>query len=82
MLEKEKARAADLALSTDDEVFIKLVAEKSRHIATLQREMTAVRKDNALADPVAALTTEGLRELLAEQRPEKALAVQQLIDRR
>ena len=75
LLEKEKARAAELALSTDDEVFIKLVAEKSRHIEALQREMAAVRKDNALADHVAALTVEGLRDLLAEQRPEKALDV-------
>ena len=75
LLEKEKARAAELAISTDDEVFIKLVAEKSRHIEALQREMAAVRKDNALADHVAALTVEGLRDLLAEQRPEKALDV-------
>ena len=71
----EKARAAEIALSTDDGVFIRLVAEKSRHIEALQREMAAVRKDNALADHVAALTVEGLRELLAEQKPEKALDV-------
>ncbi len=75
LLEKEKARAAELALSTDDEVFIKRVAAKSCHIEALQREMTAVRKDNVLADPVAALPREGLRDLLAEQRPEKALEV-------
>ena len=61
LLEKEKARAAELALSTDDEVFINLVAEKSRHIEALQREISAVRKDNAPADHVAALTVEGLR---------------------
>ena len=72
LLENEKARAAELALSTDD-VFIKLVAEKCRHIEALQREMTAVRKDHTLADYVIALTEEGLRELLDEQRPEKAL---------
>ncbi len=72
LLGKEMARAAELALSIDD-VFFKLAAEKSRHIEALQREMTAVRKDNALADPVAALTGEGFRELLDGQRPERAL---------
>ena len=38
-LEKEKNRAAELALTSDSDTFIALVEERSRHIESLRREV-------------------------------------------
>ena len=71
-LEKEKNRAAELALTSDANTFISIVEERSRHIEALRREANAVRKDDTLSNQLAGMTLEGLRGLLADQSPEKA----------
>jgi hypothetical protein len=68
-----------LALSSDDETFLKLFEEKSRQIEALQHEATAVRADNELTVQLANLTTETLKAILLEQGPEKSLHT--LVDR-
>ena len=78
-LEKEKNRAAELALTSDSDTFVALVEERSRHIESLRREANAVRQDDTLSKQLAGMTVEGLRGLLADQTPEKAL--QTLVDR-
>jgi site-specific DNA recombinase len=78
-LEKEKNRAAELALTSDSDTFIALVEERSRHIDSLRREAEAVRNDDTLSKQLAGMTVEGLRGILADQSPEKAL--QTLVDR-
>lgn len=77
-LEKEKARAADLALR-EESTFLPMVTEKARQIESLQREAAAVRADGALSRQLSSLTVARLRELLADQGPAKAL--QTLVER-
>jgi site-specific DNA recombinase len=78
-LEKEKNRAAQLALTSDADTFIAIVEERSRHIDSLKREAEAVRQDDTLSKQLAGLTVDRLRGLLADQSPQKAL--QTLVDR-
>jgi site-specific DNA recombinase len=78
-LEKEKNRAAELALTSDANTFIALVEERSRHIESLRREAEAVRQDDTLSKQLAGMTVEGLKGLLADHSPEKALQI--LVDR-
>jgi hypothetical protein len=58
---------------------VALVEERSRHIESLRREADAVRQDDTLSKQLAGMTVDGLRGLLADQSPEKAL--QTLVDR-
>ena len=53
--------------------------EHSRHIEGLHREADAVRHDDTLSKQLAAMTVEGLKGLLADHSPEKALEI--LVDR-
>lgn len=78
-LEREKARAAELALTSDATTFLGLVSEKSRQIDALKREVAAVRADNSLSQELARLTVERLRELVTDQGPVKMLET--LVDR-
>lgn len=78
-LEREKKRAAELALSQDSATFLNLVSERTRQIEALRREAEAVRTDDALSRQLASLSLPKLRELLADRDPAKALA--SLVDR-
>ena len=53
--------------------------ERSRHIESLRREAVAVRQDDTLSKQLAGMTVEGLKGLLADHSPEKALQI--LVDR-
>jgi DNA invertase Pin-like site-specific DNA recombinase len=75
-LEREKARAAELALV--DPAFVDLVAERGRQVEALRRELEAHRQDDRLGDVVRELTVGGLRELLADQDP--ATRIQLLVE--
>lgn len=78
-LEKEKSRAAELALTSDADTFLSIVKDRSRHIESLRREADAVRQDDTLSKRLSGLTVDRLRALLTEQNPERAL--QTLVDR-
>ena len=56
-----------------------LVEERSRYIESLRREAKAVRQDDTLSKQLAGMTVEGLKGLLADHSPEKALEI--LVDR-
>lgn len=78
--EREKARAAEIALSSDEsETFLALVRQKSEQIDALKREAEAVRADDVISRELAGLTPERLREILADRTPAKAL--QSLVER-
>lgn len=77
-LEREKRRAAELAL-TGGAVYQELVAERQRQIEALQREAEAAAKDQELSRHLASLTVESLQELLADQDP--ARRIQTLVER-
>lgn len=77
-LEKEKARAAQLAVSGDD-AFIDVVAQKSRQIEALRREQEALEREDSLGQHLSALTPDALRRLLAAQDP--ARRVETLVER-
>lgn len=78
-LEREKAKAAQLALSSEADTFLELVTERSRQIDALRREATAIRKEATLTEHTSSLTPDQLRERLAEQGP--ARAIQTLLER-
>jgi hypothetical protein len=78
-LEREKIRAAELALTSDADTFTKIVEERTRHIESLRREADAVRHDDTLSQQLAGMTVDTLRGLLADQSPAKAM--QTLVDR-
>lgn len=78
-LDKERDRAAQLALTSDADTFTGIVEERSRHIESLKREADAVRQDDTLSKRFAGMTVESLRGLLADQSPGRAL--QTLVDR-
>jgi DNA invertase Pin-like site-specific DNA recombinase len=78
-LEREKARAAELALTADNETFLQLVRQRSSQIEALRREAEAVRTDDVLARQLAGLTLPKLRALLADHEPAKAM--QSLVER-
>lgn len=77
-LEREKTKAAQLALS-DPDTFLPLVAERARQIEALKREAAAIRTEASLSESTRELTPEQLRERLAEQGP--ARAIQTLLER-
>ena len=52
-LEREKVKAAELALTVDDGgTFTKLITERSSQIAALRHELAAVEKDAAITEAV------------------------------
>ncbi len=72
--EREKARAAELALSESaSETYLALVRQRSEQIEALKREADAVRADDALSRELAGLSIEKLRAVLADRTPAKAL---------
>jgi hypothetical protein len=78
--EREKARAAELALSESDAgVYVSLVRQRSEQIDALKREADAVRADDALSRDLANLSIDKLRAILADRPPAKAL--QSLVER-
>lgn len=78
--EREKARAAELALSeAASDTYLALVRARSEQIEALKREADAVRADDALARELSTLTAGKLRSLLAERGPAKTL--QSLVER-
>jgi DNA invertase Pin-like site-specific DNA recombinase len=72
-LEREKTRAAELALTSDAATFLGLVSEKSRQVEALKREVSAVRADKSLSQELARLTVDRLRELVTDQGPRRML---------
>lgn len=78
-LEKEKAKAAQLALTSDADTFLQLVAERGRQIDALKREAVAIRAEASLSTTTRELTPAQLRELLSEQGPSRA--IQTLLER-
>lgn len=80
-LQREKDRAAELALSVEDGgTFTRLVEDRSKQIAALRAELAAIEADAALTQVVRALTPRKLRELLFELGgPSEALPA--LVDR-
>jgi site-specific DNA recombinase len=78
-LEREKAKAAQLALTSEADTFLKLVEERGRQIDALRREAAAIRSEATLTEHTGKLTPEQLRERLAEQGP--ARAIQTLVER-
>lgn len=77
-LEREKTKAAQLALS-DPDTFLPLVAERARQIEALRREAAAIRTEASLSESTRELTPNQLRERLSEQGP--ARAIQTLLER-
>lgn len=78
-LEKEKTKAAELALTSDADTFLQLVTDRSRQIEALRRESAALRAEGGLLQHTASLTVAQLREHLAEQGP--ARAIQTFVER-
>lgn len=76
-LRREKAKAARLALSGDAETFLPLVAERTRQIDALAREVEAIRAEAALGEQTRAMTIAQLREHLIEP----AKAVETMVER-
>lgn len=74
-LEKEKAKAAELALGDAGETFLNLVRSRSDQIETLRREASSIRKDTSLSDHIGRLTVTGLREMVADADPAKAIEI-------
>jgi site-specific DNA recombinase len=79
--EREKARAAELALTeqADSGVYLALVRQRSEQIEALRREADAIRSDDAVSRELAGLTVEKLRAILADRTPAKA--IQSLVER-
>lgn len=78
--EREKARAAELALTSEDSgTFLALVRQRSVQIEALRREADAVVADDALSRELASLTIPKLRAILADRTPAKA--IQSLVER-
>ena len=73
-LEREKARAAELAL-TGDGIFLQLVRERSTQIEALRREAAALRKDSTLSEHIGRLTVDKLRAMVDDADPEQALQI-------
>lgn len=72
--EREKARAAELALSeSSSDVYLSLVRQRSEQIDALKREADAIRADDALTRELANLSIDKLRAILADRTPAKAL---------
>ena len=64
-LQREKDRAATLALTTDEPAaFVTLVSERTRQIEALEREVAAVEVDASVSEMVRDLTPMKVRELL------------------
>jgi site-specific DNA recombinase len=78
-LEREKTRAAELAIASDNETYVTLVRQRSEQIEALKREAEAVRTDDALSRQLSGLTLPKLRALLGDYDPVKAL--QTLVER-
>jgi site-specific DNA recombinase len=72
-LERQKDKAARLALSTDDDgAFVKLVEDCSRQIQALKHQIEAVGIDGSIARELRRLTPETVRQLLTELGSPKA----------
>lgn len=78
--EREKARAAELALSEQDsETYLALVRQKGQQIEALKREAAAVQADDAFSRDLGTLDATQLRAILDDRGPAKAL--QSLVER-
>jgi site-specific DNA recombinase len=79
-LEREKAKAAELAIAGEDGgTFAKLVQERSSEIAALRRELDAIAMDGQLSEMVRQVTPSRLREVLLELGSPEA-ALQAMVD--
>jgi site-specific DNA recombinase len=79
-LERERARAAEAAISGDgSEAYAALVAQRSRQIDALNRELAAVEREAQTSSGLKALGVEELRTLLESQ--DTTRVVRQLIER-
>ena len=72
-LEKQKDKAARLAISTDDDgVFMRLVEDCSRQIKALRHQIEAVGVDESIARELQRLTPATVRQLLMDLESPKA----------
>jgi len=72
--EREKARAAELALTeSDSAVYLALVRQRSEQIDALKKEADAVRADDTLSRDLGNMSPATLRAVLADRGPAKAL---------
>lgn len=72
-LEKEKAKAAQLALTSDSTTFLQLVEERSRQIDALKREALAVRAEGSFRQHVSDMTPGQMKAMLADKDPARLL---------
>lgn len=77
-LEREKIKAAELALNGDP-IFLQIVADRTRQLEALQLEIEATAKEQALSGHIGQLTVDALKELLAGQDP--LMRIQTLVER-
>ena len=78
-LEKEKAKAAELALTSDSDTFLQLVTDRSRQIDALKREAFAMRADAGFKSHISGLSADQLKDMLAEKDP--ARLIETLLER-
>lgn len=79
-LERERARAAERSLTSDSaEVYMHLVEQRSRQIASLRSELAAVQHEATAGDYIRRLSIGDVRQLFADQDPPKA--VRTLVER-
>jgi site-specific DNA recombinase len=72
-LEREKARAAELALTEDPTPFLQIVSDRKRQVDALRHELTAIQAGATLTEHVANYTPEKLRQLIAERAPARLI---------
>ena len=72
-LEKEKAKAAELSLTSGSATYIKLVEDRSRQIAALQNELDAVESDARMAEELRRITPKSMKALLQDLESPRAL---------
>ena len=79
-LTRERDRAARLSLEAEDAtVYTALVAERSRQLAGLQRELDSFAADDDITRRLRGLTPDALRNVLMDAGPEAI--VLSLVDR-
>lgn len=66
-LERQRMRAATLAITEDGGPYAELAAKVGRQIEALKREAAALNTDNTLAGELARMTPASLRDLLATE---------------
>ena len=73
-LRRERDRAARLALEREDDVYPRLVSEKGRQIAGIERQLAALSEDDETVRLLRALTPAMLRDALETYPPADLLA--------